>query len=113
MPKLHAIALGRQYWITDSFFVKYSIQLSEYAPIYIRIPLAIIIFIIAGYLARKGLTAVFAEVRKEPIVIRKGVFGIVRHPIYLGAILFYFALLIAFFSTAATFVWLVYSAQLN
>lgn len=94
-------------WITDYFFIKYSIQLSEYAPLYIRIPLAIFVFIIAGYLARQGLTAVFAEVREKPIVIRKGVFGIVRHPIYLGAILFYLSLLIVFFSTAASFVWLV------
>lgn len=94
-------------WLTDSFFVKYSIQLSEYVPLYIRIALAIIVFIIAGYLARKGLTIVFSEVREKPVVIRKGVFGIVRHPIYLGAILFYLSLLIAFFSAAAMFIWFV------
>ena len=92
-------------WITDSFLVKYSTQFSEYAPLYIRIPLAIFILIIAGYLARKGLNAVFAEVREKPIVIRNGVFSVVRHPIYLGAILFYLSLLAVFFSTAAIFVW--------
>ena len=42
-------------WITDSFFVYYATQFSEYAPLYIRIPLAIVILIIAGYLAKKGL----------------------------------------------------------
>ena len=92
-------------WITDSFFVKYSTQFSDYAPLYIRIPLAIFILIIAGYLAKKGLTAVFAEVREKPTVIRNGVFRIVRHPIYLGAILFYLSLLAVFFSTASVFVW--------
>ena len=92
-------------WITDSFFVKYSTQFSEYASLYIRIPLAIFIAIIAGYLAKKGLTAVFAEVREKPTVIRNGVFSVVRHPIYLGAILFYFSLLAAFFSVVAVCVW--------
>jgi protein-S-isoprenylcysteine O-methyltransferase Ste14 len=94
-------------WITDSFFVKYSTQFSEYAPLYIRIPLAIVILIIAGYLAKKGLTTVFAEVREKPIVIRNGVFSVVRHPIYLGAILFYLSLLAVFFSIVSIFVWVV------
>jgi protein-S-isoprenylcysteine O-methyltransferase Ste14 len=94
-------------WITDSFFVKYSAHFSEYAPLFIRIPLANVILIIAGYLAKKGLTSVFAEIREEPIVIRKGVFSVVRHPIYLEAILFYLSLLVSFFSTAAAFIWVV------
>jgi protein-S-isoprenylcysteine O-methyltransferase Ste14 len=94
-------------WITDSFFLKFSMQFSDYAPLSIRIPLAVVILIIAGYLARKGLTAVFSEVRETPIVIRKGVFSIVRHPIYLGAILTYLALLALFFSLTSLFVWVV------
>lgn len=94
-------------WITDSFFLKFSMQFSDYAPLYIRIPLAVVILIIAGYLARKGLTAVFSEVRETPIVIRNGVFSIVRHPIYLGAILTYLALLVVFFSLASLLVWVV------
>lgn len=94
-------------WIADAFFVKFSTQFSEYAPLYIRIPLAILILIVAGYLATQGLTIVFAEVREEPIVIRKGVFSIVRHPIYLGAILFYLSFLTVFFSMVTAFVWVV------
>lgn len=94
-------------WIIDSFFLKYSTRFSEYAPVYIRIPLAIAIFVMGGYLAKKGLTIVFAEVREKPIVIRNGVFSIVRHPIYLGAILFYLSLLAVFFSTVAFFVWVI------
>jgi protein-S-isoprenylcysteine O-methyltransferase Ste14 len=94
-------------WITDPFFAKHSAQFSEYAPLYIRIPLAIAISIIAGYLAKKGLNTVFAEVREKPIVIRTGVFGVVRHPIYLGAILFYLSLLAVSFSLVAGLVWVV------
>ena len=92
-------------WITDSFFIKYSILASDYFSLYIRIPLAVIVLSIAIYLAKQGLTIVFAEVREEPMVIRKGVFSIVRHPIYLGAILFYPALLIFSFSLVAAFIW--------
>lgn len=92
-------------WIIDSFFVQFSTQFSDYAPLYIRIPLAAVFLFFAGYLARKGLNTVFAEVREEPIVIRTGVFSIVRHPIYLGAILLYLAFLAVFFSTSAALVW--------
>ena len=94
-------------WIADSFFVKYSTQFSGYASLYIRIPLTIVILIIAGYLAKQGLTAVFAEVREKPIVIRSGVFSVVRHPIYLGAILFYLSLIVAYFSLIAALIWVI------
>lgn len=94
-------------WIIDSFFIQFSTQFSDYAPLYIRIPLAVMILVIAGYLARKGLTTVFAEVREKPIVIRTGVFNIVRHPIYLGAILLYLTFLAVFFSTSAALVWVI------
>ena len=94
-------------WIIDSFFVEFSDQFSDYAPLYIRISLAIIILITAGYLAMQGLTIVFAKVREKPIVIRKGVFSIVRHPIYLGAILCYFSMLVFSFSLIAAFIWVV------
>ncbi|GAI42613.1 unnamed protein product, partial [marine sediment metagenome] len=53
------------------------------------------------------LSIVFGEIREEPSVIGKGVFGIVRHPIYLGAILFYFGLLVITFSIIATGIWVL------
>lgn len=93
-------------WIIDSFFVHYSTFISKYASLYIRIPLAAIIFMISGYTAKVGHNIVFGEVREDPAVIRKGVFGMVRHPIYLGAILFYLALLILTFSIIAAVIWI-------
>jgi protein-S-isoprenylcysteine O-methyltransferase Ste14 len=94
-------------WITDSFFITYSVFITDHVALYIRIPLSIIVIGISGYLAKSGLTIVFAEVREEPTVIRKGVFHMVRHPIYLGAILFYLTFLIFSFSIMATFVWII------
>jgi protein-S-isoprenylcysteine O-methyltransferase Ste14 len=81
-------------WIADTFFLKITTFLNAYVSILVRIPVGIIIMIIAGYLSRTGLSIVFGEERKKPEVIRKSVFGIVRHPVYLAEILLYIGLLI-------------------
>ena len=94
-------------WITDSFFLHYSDFLSRYVAPYIKLPVAIIIFLISGTLAKKGLNIVFGEIREKPEVIRKGVFGVVRHPIYLGSILLYLGLLTLTFSIATAVVWII------
>lgn len=92
-------------WITDTFFLKFSIILVNPISLIIRLPPGIGILVIAGWLARSGLRVVFGEVRQEPGVIRDGVFSIVRHPIYLGAILVYLGLLVFSFSIAAALIW--------
>ena len=94
-------------WIVDSFVVSYSTFISDYIPLYAKIPLSVILLISAGYLARTGLKTVLGEIREEPSVIRKGVFGIVRHPIYLGAILFYAGLLVLTLSIIAVAIWIL------
>lgn len=76
-------------WIFDSFVFYFSTIFSKYIPIYVKLSIAGIVFLLAGYLARSGLNIVFKEVRDPPQVINKGVFGLVRHPIYLGALLLY------------------------
>ena len=93
-------------WITDSFFLKYSTFISNYIPLFVKISLSVIILFSAGYLAKKGLDIVFGEIREKPGVIRKGVFGIVRHPIYSGSLLFYLGLLTLTFSIIATIIWI-------
>jgi protein-S-isoprenylcysteine O-methyltransferase Ste14 len=76
-------------WITDSFIFHYSTSLLEQVPNYIRVPAAGLVLIGGWYLARGGIKAVFGTARENPEVISTGVFRIVRHPIYTGAILFY------------------------
>jgi len=63
--------------------------------------------LIAYYLARTGMKIVFDEITDAPAVIRKRVFGIVRHPIYLSEILFYLGLIFLRTSLAAVFVWII------
>ena len=94
-------------WIADTFFFQYTTFLNGYVPLGARIPLGVLLFIISAYLARTGLAIVFGDKREKSAVIRKSVFGIVRHPVYLSEILFYLGLLTLSLSLAAVGVWVV------
>jgi len=94
-------------WITDSFFFKYSTLLIDKIPIYIRLLFWLSVLFISGYLAKQGLRIIFGKVRKKPELIEEGVFKIVRHPIYLGCILFYLGLIILTCSIASTVLWII------
>ncbi len=94
-------------WIADTFFLQYSTYLNHYVPQGIRIPLGVVLLVLSTILAGKGLSIVFGEKRETPGVIRKNVFGVVRHPIYLSEILLYLGLLILSISLAAAAVWVI------
>ena len=69
--------------------------------------------VLSAYLARTGMSIVFGEKRQEPAVIRRSVFGLVRHPIYLSELLLYPGLLMMSISLAAAVIWLIAIAFLN
>ncbi len=94
-------------WIADTFFFKHTTFLNQYVPLYARIPSGIVLLVLSGYLARTGLSIVFGEEREKPTVIRKSVFSVVRHPVYLSEILLYLGLLILSISLAALMVWII------
>lgn len=94
-------------WILDSFFLKYTTFLNDYIPLAVQITLGVIFLALALYMARSGMTIVFSEVRDTPGVIRKGVFGLVRHPIYYSEILLYLGLLLLRTSLAALVIWII------
>ncbi len=94
-------------WIADSFVFRYSTFLTRYISNSIRIPIALVILIISGLLARAGLSMVFGEKREEPLVITTGVFSIVRHPIYLASILLYLGFLLLSLSIFSALVWIL------
>lgn len=99
-------------WIADSFFLRYSAQLNEFVPSLIRKPIGFAILFTSAYLAWSGLRIAFGEVRNEPSVIRRGVFGFVRHPIYLSEVLLYLGLLMIRLSLAAAVIWIAASGFL-
>lgn len=94
-------------WIADSFFFKRTTVLDQYMLLSVKIPLGIVLLILSGYLARTGLSIVFGEKRQKPGVIKKSVFGVVRHPIYLSEILLYLGLLMLSMSLAAAAIWVI------
>ena len=94
-------------WILDTFFLHYTTFLNDHVPNVARVPPAVVLLILAGYLSRKGLSIVFGEERETPCVIRKGVFNIVRHPVYLSEILLYLGFVLLSISLAAAVVWII------
>jgi protein-S-isoprenylcysteine O-methyltransferase Ste14 len=94
-------------WIGDSFIFKLSTMAAQHVPVSVRVVFFLVGITLAGILAQKGLSIVFGEERERPCVIRKGVFGLVRHPIYLGSLLLYFACLLLTLSLFSLLVWFV------
>jgi len=94
-------------WILDSFVFKFSMKPVTTVSLTLKIIVSVMIFIAAWYLISSGLKTVFGQVRTNPAVIDKGVFKLVRHPVYLGTILCYFPFILNSFSQAAGFIWLL------
>jgi len=93
-------------WVTDSFFLKYTTQLNDAVPALVRMPIGIALLCLSAYCALSGMRIVFGKVRQTPSVIREGVFGVVRHPIYLSEVLLYLGLFMLNMSLAAGGVWI-------
>lgn len=90
-------------WISDMFLM-YSVFPNEYVPEVVRLPIGIILLIVSGYMAGTGLYIVFGKQSQSTGVIRKGVFSLVRHPIYLSEITLYLGLLMISISLAAALI---------
>ena len=100
-------------WIADSFFLNYTTTLNDSVSMAVRLPVGIVLLALSAYLARTGMSIVFSEKRQKPTVIKKSVFGFVRHPIYLSEILLYPGLLMMSISLAAAVVWIIGIGFLN
>src|SRR4030042_2656409 len=94
-------------WVLDSFVLKYTTYLNNYIPLAFQITLGVIILLVAVYMARTGMNIVFNEVRETPGVIRKGLFGVVRHPIYISEMLLYLGFLFIRTSLATAAIWII------
>ena len=94
-------------WISDSFVFQYSTFLRDVLPDSVRIISAAMVLIAGWVLARGGMKAVFGTERAKPEMISSGVFGIVRHPIYTGALLFYLGAVCITLSIASAAFWLI------
>ena len=93
--------------LIDKFALHFSMFLAQLYPFYLRILFSLPFFIFSFLLARSGLKIVFGEQRARLIVIKSGVFSIVRHPIYLGSILLYFGFIIISLSIVSFCIWII------
>jgi protein-S-isoprenylcysteine O-methyltransferase Ste14 len=94
-------------WVLDSFILKISTFLNHYIPWFVQVPFALFFLFCSGYLAQKGMKIIFGEKRETPSVVDRDVFGIVRHPIYLAAILLYLGMILFTFSLFSVGVWII------
>jgi len=97
--QLILIALFLVVWVGDSLFLRKSIFLSAYVPLYIRLVILFLALITAVYLFMSGHVVVSGEERPNSVV-SSGAFRYVRHPLYLASILLYLGLAV---STASLF----------
>lgn len=93
--------------LADKFVLHFSLPLVQFLPSYLRVLIALPFFVFSFYLARFGLKTIFGEQREELVVIKAGVFSIVRHPIYLASILVYLGFIIISLSIIAFCIWII------
>jgi len=81
-------------WVFDSFLLQWTTFAAAYLPLPVRlIPAGI--FMLSGFLLARASHSVVNHDGGPESVRTSGVFRYVRHPLYLGALLFYLALTIA------------------
>lgn len=93
--------------LLDIFLFRISAPVKGLIPLYIRLPIAIIVVGIGSYFVKNGLDVVFGEKREKMSVISHGVFSLVRHPIYFGAIVLYLGFVLLSLSILGFCVWIV------
>jgi protein-S-isoprenylcysteine O-methyltransferase Ste14 len=86
-------------WLLDSFVMQISTFPSDYVPLYIRLILFGLILATAVYFIQSGHVVVNHEQRPEGVV-STGAFRYLRHPLYMGSMMFYLGLAV---STASLF----------
>jgi len=85
-------------WIIDLFILKISESNYLDIPLWLLIPLGSIILVTGFYLARKSMGIIFGIKREKPELIHEKVYDYIRHPMYLGALLFYLGVSVIMYS---------------
>jgi protein-S-isoprenylcysteine O-methyltransferase Ste14 len=93
-------------WGIDSFLLHYTPSLLGLISLLVSVPVGVISFIVGVYFVRKSESVVFSN--KEGKVIDTGVYGRVRHPMYLGELLILLGFTLATLSILSLIVWIVF-----
>jgi protein-S-isoprenylcysteine O-methyltransferase Ste14 len=81
-------------WLLDSFLLHLSTFLTDYVSVYIRLTILVLILAAAVYFIRAGHVVAKHEQRPQGVV-STGAFRYVRHPLYLGSMMFYLGLAVS------------------
>ena len=81
-------------WVGDSFFLNLSTFLAGYIPLALRLGLLGLALAVAFYLVKSGHVVVSHE-QPPTGVVTTGAFRYIRHPLYLGCLLFYLGLAVS------------------
>ncbi|MBN2207168.1 MAG: isoprenylcysteine carboxylmethyltransferase family protein [Candidatus Aminicenantes bacterium] len=88
-------------WTLDSFVFRVSIVPAAVVPLPLRIAAAALFLALAAYFSLKGHAVFEVDPERSDRPVQEGVFARVRHPIYLGILLFYFSLVLSTLSLLA------------
>ncbi|TFG09156.1 isoprenylcysteine carboxylmethyltransferase family protein [Candidatus Thorarchaeota archaeon] len=116
MPRSHDLQIALMIlffavWIVDSFVVRVTTFLFSIVPIWSNIPVGIALLLLAVHLMRASHKDLFDN--HETGIAKGGVYGRLRHPMYLGTHLFYLALATMTLSLASFVVWIVAALAYN
>ncbi len=100
-------------WGLDSFIFRLSTLYADFIPIPLRFLLGALSLITGAYLVAKSGSAVFRSTHKKPELVTTGVYSYVRHPMYLGGLLFLLSFFFVTFSLISLLVWTLYFVFLD
>ncbi len=98
-------------WISDSFLFQVTTFLFNMNLIWLNVPLGVIILGISVYFMKTSHQDLF-DTKVEGLT-SKGIYGRVRHPMYIGTFLIYLGLAVITLSLASIVVWLIIFAYYN
>ena len=98
-------------WIADSFILRVTTFLWSWTYFWVFAGVGAVIIIVAAYFMNASHKDLFDTHEKG--LATSGVFGRVRHPMYLGTHLFYLGLAVVTFSLVSLVVWVVAFAFYN
>lgn len=92
-------------WGLDSFVYGCSTVLVGLIPLPLRLFLAFLSLGVGVYLGAKSHRVIFGEARDRPVLVDSGVYSRVRHPMYLGILMFCLGFFFAIPSLLSLGVW--------
>lgn len=104
--QLVAFFLFIAFHIADFLIIGFPQRFWGHTMIGVRLLVGMFLFLLGLWLSLDGIRIVFGEYSETPIFRKEGMFSVVRHPIYLGAILVYLAVLLVTLSVPGGIVWI-------